>query len=60
MKRHWVLFMAFPTIVAWIDVALWQERAVGQPSHQTFCERRAKKPAPGRLKRLAPDVVCVV
>jgi hypothetical protein len=24
------------------------------------CERRAKKPAPGRLKRLAPDVVCVV
>jgi hypothetical protein len=24
------------------------------------CERRAKKPAPGRLKRLAPEVVCVL
>jgi SSS family solute:Na+ symporter len=24
------------------------------------CERRAKKPAPGRLKKLAPEVVCVL
>jgi hypothetical protein len=33
----------------------------GPPKSKAIgCERRAKKPAPGRLKKLAPEVVPVV
>ena len=40
-----------------------QRRMAGFPHMQLdrfLCERRAKRPAPGRLKKLAPEVVCVL
>ncbi|MGO9107699.1 MAG: hypothetical protein ACLP9L_00570 [Thermoguttaceae bacterium] len=36
MKPYWALFVALSTMVAGIEVALCQERAVGPPSRRTF------------------------
>ena len=32
MKPNWAMFVALPTLVIGVEVALCQERAIGQPS----------------------------